>query len=221
MKLFQNFLLALGLVPLSAHAQGTFVFDQQSSDESNPGSSGNIIQNVQPTGQSFTPSLDAVGFVRLQLFDFNRSNGIGATIYVNLRADSITGPIVDSTAPVTLPDNFGLPFTSGFVTFTFATTVPVQPGVKYFFQPIVQSGDQWVIAGGSFNYPGGDIYANGVAGSSDYWFREGIIVPEPSTSTLLLLVAGLWVRSRRSRRHAAQLTYARSSHNSERKQGGS
>src|SRR5258708_4975238 len=106
MKLFQNLLLALGLVPLIAHAQGTFVFDKQSSDESNGGSGFNFIRNVQPTGQSFTPSLNGIGFVRFNLFDQVRNNGTGAVIYVNLRGDSITGPVIDSTAPVTLPDNF-------------------------------------------------------------------------------------------------------------------
>jgi hypothetical protein len=186
--------------PFLVSAQGTMVFDQQSSDETNAGSSGNIIQNVQPTGQSFTPSLDGVGFVRLQFFDFNGNNGVGATVYVNLRSDSITGPIVDSTAPVALPDNFGLPLNSGFVTFFFPTEVPLQPGTKYYFQPVVQSGDQWVVAGGSFNYPGGDLYANGTAFSSDYWFREGIVVPEPSSCVLLLCGAALCFRFRHAKR---------------------
>jgi len=167
------------------------IFDQQSSDELNGGSGGNIIQNVQPTGQSFTPSLSGIGFVRLNLFDQTRNNGIGAVVYVNLRSDSITGPIVDSTAPVALPDNFGLPLNTGFVTFFFPAEVPLQLGVKYYLQPVVQSGDLWGIFGGSFGYTGGELYANGTAFTSDYWFREGIIVPEPSTFAFLLVAVGI------------------------------
>jgi hypothetical protein len=199
MQLFQKLLTVWLSLPLVASAQGTFVFDQQSSDESNGGSSANIIQDAQPTGQSFTPSLNGIRFVRLNLFDETRNNGIGATIYVNLRSDSITGPIVDSTGPVTLPDNFGLPLNTGFVTFLFPAEVPLQPGTKYFLQPVVQAGDLWGMFGASFGYPGGDLYANGIAFSSDYWFREGVIVPEPSAPLLVLFAVGICVLCRRLR----------------------
>src|SRR5882762_10044199 len=143
MKTFQRLLSLLVSVPVCAAAQGTFVFDQQSSDESNGGSGGTTIQDFQPLGQSFTPSLNGIAFVRLNLFDVNGNNGQGATIYVNLRSDSITGSIVSSTAPVALPDNFGLPLNTGYVMFFFPAEVPLLPGTKYFLQPIVQSGDKW------------------------------------------------------------------------------
>src|SRR6266403_3568645 len=136
----QRLLVAVLLLPLFANAQGTFVYDQQSSDESNGGSTGYFIQTGQPMGQSFTPSLNAIGFVRLNLFDQNRNNGTGAIVYVNLRSDSITGPIIDSTAPVALPDNFG---PNGFVNFLFGSNVPLQPGTKYYLQPVGPSGDLW------------------------------------------------------------------------------
>jgi len=187
-------LLLATIIALSAFspslvtAQGTFAYDQQSSDESNPGAGFNFIQNVQPTGQSFTPSLNAIGFVRFNLFDWVRNNGIGATILVNLRSDSITGPIIDSTAPVALPDNLG---PNGFVDFFFSSNVPLQPGTKYYLQPVVLSGDQWGIIDDRFNYPGGELYANGTASTSDYWFREGVIVPEPSIVALVLVGAGI------------------------------
>jgi hypothetical protein len=195
-KLLRQVLIAFAFLPVLGNAQGTMIFDQQSSDELNGGSGGNIIQNVQPTGQSFTPSLSGIGFVRLNLFDQTRNNGTGAVVYVNLRSDSITGPIVDSTTPVALPDNFGLPLNTGFVTFFFPAEVPLQPGVKYYLQPVVQSGDLWGIFGGSFGYTGGELYANGTAFTSDYWFREGIIVPEPSMVALLLAGAGIVVYAR-------------------------
>jgi hypothetical protein len=181
-----------------AGAQGTMIFDQQSSDESNPGAGFNTIQNVQPTGQSFTPSLSAIGFVRFNLFDRGPNNGIGATLLVNLRNDSISGPIIDSTAPVALPDG---PGGFSFVDFFFSSNVPLQPGTKYYLQPVVQSGDLWGIVGDRFNYPGGELYALGVGTPlTDYWFQEGVIVPEPSSSALLLSAAGLWARSRHARK---------------------
>jgi hypothetical protein len=106
-RILKKIVVALLLLPVLTRAQGTFVFDQQSSDESNLGSGGYFIQTKEPMGQSFTPSLSAIGFVRFNLYDQIRNNGTGAVIYVNLRSDSITGSIVDSTAPVSLPDNFG------------------------------------------------------------------------------------------------------------------
>jgi len=186
-------------LPLWAEAQGTFVFDQQSSDESNGGSGSTTIQTFQPMGQSFTPSLNGIGFVRLNLLDENRNNGQGATIYVNLRSDSITGAIISSTAPVSLPDNFGFPLNTGYVNFFFPTEVPLQPGTKYFLQPVVQSGDLWAMFSGSFGYSGGELYAQGVGTTlTDAWFREGI-VPEPSSTALLVCAVGLWFACRRSR----------------------
>jgi hypothetical protein len=118
-NLLTNLIIAWAFVPTFSNAQGTMIFDQQSSDESNGGSSFNTIQNVQPTGQSFTPALAGIGFIRFNLLDINRNNGTGAVVYVNLRSDSITGPVIDSTAPVALPDNFGFPLNTGYVTFFF------------------------------------------------------------------------------------------------------
>jgi len=201
-------------LPLLAIAQGTFLYDQQSSDESNGGSGANVIQNSQPIGQSFTPSLDGVAFVRLHLFDENRNNGLGATMYVNLHSGSIAGPIIGTTDPVTMPDNFGVPLSGGFVTFFFPATVSIQPGTTYFFQPVVQSGDSWGMIGDLFNYSGGDAYTAGVATSiTDYWFREGVVVPEPSIFSLGMLgAAGLWLGSRRVSKGTTRPRYARSLH---------
>jgi hypothetical protein len=43
------------------------------------------------------------------------------------------------------------------------------------------------------SYLGGDAWNNGVpsGGAADYWFREGIVVPEPSTVALFTLGAGV------------------------------
>ena len=175
---------------LAASAQGTvtFVYDQQSATESSSGGSATTIQTHQPIGQSFTPTLSSVGFVRLFTGDRTNNNGIGATLSVNLMSGSITGPVLGSTAAVGLQDSF-----VGYTDFVFATPVDVTPGTLYFFQPIVQSGDTWAIINYNYSYPNGTAFANGVASPGfDMWFREGIIIPEPSSAWLALAGAGVF-----------------------------
>src|SRR5437870_5287481 len=91
--------VALFSVACSAGGQGTLLYDQQSVNNSLPAGILHDIQPYEPIGQSFTPGLSSVGFVRLNLSDAITGNGVGATVYVNLRADSITGPILGSTDP--------------------------------------------------------------------------------------------------------------------------
>lgn len=193
--------LLLCLPVCAALAQSTFIYDQQSvtndavSGEGAPG-----IQPAEPMGQSFTPALDSVGFIRLWTGD-SAFNGLGAILYVNLRSDSITGQVLSATSPIFLPDGF-----AGPTTFGFPSAVPVTPGKTYFFQPIVKTGDTWqIIADPNFNYPGGTAFAYGLpAPPFDLWFREGIIVPEPSGIVLELsgfVCFALLIRPRTTTRH--------------------
>jgi hypothetical protein len=87
------------------------------------------IQFYGSVGQSFTPSLSTVGFVRLKLLDLTPSNGSGATLAVNLRTNAINGPILGTSISVALTDNF-----SGSVNFLFASPIPVTSGVTYFLK---------------------------------------------------------------------------------------
>jgi hypothetical protein len=181
-----------------ASGQGTlFVYDQQSATSRDLGIGGVSIQQMQPMGQSFIPGLSSVGFVQFEFTDFNPGNGLGATVYVNLLADSISGTVLDSTAPVFMPDGVFASVTS----FLFATPAAVAPGTTYYLQPIVQSGDHWDVVGGNYGYAGGTLYALGAPSGSgtDLWFREGVIIPEPPSGSLVLLgIAGIcafrWVR---------------------------
>ena len=180
---------------LAACGQGTMIYDQQSATNRSI-SGGAPIQEEQPIGQSFTPALSSVGFVQFEFIDAHPGNGMGATVYVNLRTDSLTGSILDSTAPVFMPDGFSY----GITSFFFATPAGVSPGTTYYLQPVVQSGDGlWGMIVGTYNYSDGTFFANGVPNSPgfDAWFREGVIIPEPSSGLLALAgVAAIWVAGR-------------------------
>jgi len=176
--------ITLTILPSAASGQGTFVYDQQSStDESVFWGEGGVMQQIaQPWGQSFTPGLSSIDFIRLKLYDDNTNNGLGVTLLLNLRAGSISGSLLGSTAPLLIANGTG-----GAVDFVFPGGIPVTPGVVYFFEPVVQSGDLWRIDAKEYNYVGGSVFAAGLPVSgSDLWFREGIIVPEPSSLTLAL-----------------------------------
>ena len=164
--------------------QGTFVYDQQSSDESFFGEGGTAL-GPQPTLQSFTPALSNIGFIRLHLSDALYGNQSSGTFSVSLRAESITGTVLGSSTPVTLSGGF-----VGTVDSVFATPVSVTPGTTYYFQPtFVSGGGAWnAKASTIYNYPRGNAFWGDTAAPTwDLWFREGIIVPEPSGAILILL----------------------------------
>lgn len=161
------------------------MFDQQSA-LSGLASGGAPILSQQPMGQSFTPSLSAVGFVQFQ-FE-NISGSVGGTVFVNLVENSITGSVVASSSPIIVQDNF-----FGTKSFFFASNVPVQAGVEYFFLPVLQSGDNVNVLSDFYNYTGGAAYYSGIrrTDSRDFWFREGIVVPEPTSAGLIICGTGL------------------------------
>ena len=182
-------------------AQGTFIYDQQSSTNETPanfGSGGDLMLN--PPAQSFTPLLDSVGFIRLNFDDGNPGDGLGATVYVNLRAGSVTGTILGTSDSVTMRDGF-----AGVTNFLFPTPVSVSSGTTYFFEPVQSAGGNWNIEVGPYLYPGGILYVNGMpTQGADLWFREGI-VPEPSPLSLVLIggAALLGARARTPTRRTA------------------
>src|SRR5579859_827779 len=100
-------LLLLGAV--RGHSQGTMIFDQQltTSEFSPPYAYGAPVQNLAaPWGQSFTPTLSSIDFIRLTFDDGNPNDGRGATAYITLRSDAIDGPIIGTTTSTTMPNGF-------------------------------------------------------------------------------------------------------------------
>jgi hypothetical protein len=123
--------------------------------------------------------LDAVGFI--QLFLINVDSGNNAVVYVNLLTGSITGQNIGQSAPVSV--NTG---SEVAVNFLFSAPVAVTPGTTYYLQPVVQSGDSLISESFLYQYSGGSAIFNGVADpGTQLFFREGIIVPEPSAWALL------------------------------------
>jgi hypothetical protein len=185
-------ILLVSLLSQSVRSQGMFLYDQQSADES-LFLEGDLALGEQPLGQSFMPTLSLVGFVRFYI-----SGGAfgGGTFVVNLRSDSITGTVLASTATVTLPAASG-----GFINFYFEDPVPVTPGISYYLQPVSLAGGGWGINAANFyNYAGGNAFYQGAElSNADLWFREGIVVPEPSATVLVLIGSGMLLYVRRSR----------------------
>ena len=179
-----------------ALAQGTFQYDQRSWPVPIPANVLEYIQPNEPIGQFFTPSLSFVGFVQLELFDAHPNNGLGATVYINLRSNSINGPILASTDPVFLPDT---PIGGGVTNFLFPSAAAVVPGTTYFFEIALQSGDLWLINSlGANDYSAGTEFLQGAAQPlEDFWFREGVVIPEPSTTALLLVAGALFCVQRK------------------------
>jgi hypothetical protein len=189
----------LTLASLSSHSQGTtFLYDQQSStDEGNYGyHNGPSYQILLPTtGQSFTPGLSGIDFIRLEINDSSPTGTVGSTWSLNLHSDSIHGPVLGTTATVGLPGGF-----TGAADFFFPTTIPLTPGTTYWFDLNSPDKGAWHIVAGRFNYSGGIAWEQDQPNAqADYWFREGIIVPEPRSLALFVLggCSFLWFRNRR------------------------
>ena len=148
-------------------------------------------------GQSFTPGFSSIRYVSLYLYDGGSPNNAGGIVLVNLRSNSISGPIIDSTAPLFLPGNF-----VGITNFLFSTSVGLVAGTKYFLQPIISSGNPGI---GSYvtdgSYTGGTgFYLGAPVIGRNLWFQEGVFgTPEPASAALVLLGGGAWLLMRRKR----------------------
>ena len=181
--------------PLEVTAHPFLVIDQRN-DAFVP--TGGFGFGAAPLGQEFTPSLTALNAVEILIGPKDPA----AVAVVNIRADSITGPIVGTSLPgIFEPDVIG----SSWIHFGFAALVALVPGDRYVIEPVIISGLAFgPVFSDADTYPGGRAI---VFGSPlldrDMGFREGLAVPEPATLSLLVVglvvVAGRMVRRRRTR----------------------
>jgi hypothetical protein len=191
-----SLLLACGIAT-GAHAQGLLT-DQSLQAPTNTGgiyhyeALGKSL--VPATGQEFTPSLQGLDFVDVNLFNSRATNT--GTFEIAIHAGNITAPVLGLSAQVARLEGFPQSNTH----FTFSSTVPLIAGDLYVLEVIQLSGDSgWaievptsaVVHGQTIdmNYPGGRlIYAGVPQENQDMIFREGIVVtPEPHMTTLCLL----------------------------------
>jgi hypothetical protein len=201
------------LAACSCFGQGLLKqYDQVNAiDDNPPPHAGYLpVRTNMPFGQSFTPALSEVGFIELYL----KPVGVGdaETLAVFLRQGGIDGPVLRSTEPVVL---MGVPSVTRFIQeFVFPLPVSVTPGRMYTFEVVHLGGaDRFGVAapislpGLDFHYPWGNLIGRGVTRfGSDLWFREDILIPEPSSAWLLVaglgVLGGWWCqRKRRSDRH--------------------
>lgn len=172
---------------LLVHGQGTFLWDQQSTgflDGSAP-----IID--QPLGQAFTPTQSSMDVAAFNLSNVSTSP---AEVEMNILSGSITGTVLGTSMPVTIPGA-----TFGSYDFFFAAPIDLTPGMQYYLQPVTVSGSG--IDANTVNVPvptGGAIYNGVLHNGFDFWYQEGIVVPEPSLSALFVVASGIvFLRRRR------------------------
>jgi hypothetical protein len=170
------------IVSRGAFGQG-FIYDQQSGTDVSQ-IEGGVGASVGV--QSFTPTLSSVGFFQVYV-----SSSSGGDLRIDLISDGLSGPLLGSSQTATFQGPY-----FGVVDFVFPTSVSVTPDVKYYFQPVSLTGSwSWgLLASFYATYPGGTAFFNGSPSTSnDFWFREGIIVPEPSAALLTMFGAGIWM----------------------------
>ena len=189
--------LLLWLTASDAFGQGFLVVDQAS------GTTNELVQVStqipdEHIAQSFTPSLSAVGFVQFSQYVPAFPGNDQVTFVVNLRAGAYNGPILSSTDPVILVNHL-----TQIGTFYYPENVGVAPGQLYFFEPVLlSSGSLDIGYKNPSSYLGGDAWNNGLQDTGDYWFREGVVVPEPDTIGLALLGSGVFIWRCRIRRRS-------------------
>lgn len=136
------------------------------------------IKYMAPVGQEFTPTLSGIDALELLVRDFDSYDGLGATLQVNIRGDTITGPVIGVSIPVYVPNSEY--FYPEVVRFDFGTTVALAPGKTYVIEIVHLDGGNFGVCGCTDReedpYPNGRVITKYGPGDwwSDLWFREGM-----------------------------------------------
>ena len=146
--------------------------------------------------------LDVVAFFLRD--DTLNDTPMGGTFNVELY-DATISNLIATTNDVTLPDRFGLGMTinDSDVLFDFPSTVTLSPGTQYVALIQQVSGDSFLAWGDALDgYPSGGSIIGVPSDGSDFYFRTGKLVPEPSTGLLLTgCILGCFGLKRRRRRN--------------------
>ncbi len=159
------------------------------------------INFASPIGQSFTPILTSLNFVNLRLIDSNSAT-TGATYEVNIYSGvGMNGLLLGTSSAVFLPNDFGTTEMTpngtpegGVVDFSFSTPISLTPFGTYTLQIQPLSGENFFLIGdhsSGSTYAGGQAILGGSTALGDVWFQEGIAIPEPSATAILLGGLGL------------------------------
>jgi len=196
-------LVTVAALTLAAQPQDYFVIDQQSGDENSFTEGGTPLGAGFAVAQSFTPALSSVDFTRLKLANPRGGPVLPEYVEVYLRSDAIDGPILATSQLEAVPDAF-----HGYVVFRFQGAVPVTAGTTYFIEAR-HEGEGALYWDWDFrlDYAGGIAYRGAPWPESDYWFQEGIVVPEPTTGALLLVGLGALGAARWFRREGQRGSY--------------
>lgn len=194
-------LMAVGIliVPTSSWAD-SFVVDQSHTTAPFQG----YTLPGQLVGQEFVPTLASLDSVELQMN--SQSSSLGSAL-INIRAGNIVGAILGTSNTLAMT-NVGNPLQ--LYHFDFPGSVPLVPGNTHVIEVVhAAGGSVGVFLGGGLGlgtYAAGHAIAFGVQQiDDDLWFREGPVVPEPSTATLTALaLVGLLAHRHRHRRVALQ-----------------
>ncbi len=180
----RTILATLSLSTAVANAQNIYVYDQQTTGSG----IGKAPMTLAPFGQSFTPTLNSISFVQLYL-DIIPTNSI---VDINILSGSMTGTILGTSMPTVFNST-----PPGYYDFIFSSPISLTPGTKYYLNPVSVSGPLPVGVYTRDQYTGGDmIVKNQPVIDRDLVFREGIIVPEPSSIFLFALGTGLILNNR-------------------------
>ena len=173
-----SLIICAALEVISLGNVGT-IFDQTNSGLP-PNRLSQSLLDFSPLGQSFTPTLTSLNFVNLLTEDGGLTEngsltGNGrATVEVNIRLGSISGPILGTSQPTVIPFSLAPSVSS----FRFSKPVPLIVGELYVIEPFVVSGHTLLVSTSTNNYVGGNQILRGVAQTNnDLWFQEGISVP--------------------------------------------
>jgi len=142
------------------------------------------IEYMAPCGQEFTPTLSGLDSVELLVVDFDQNDGLGATLQLNIRNDTITGQVIGASIPVYVPNRPPGHFPrEEVVHFDFDATVPLAPGNLYVIEVEHLDGGNFSVCGcGGYEdlYPNGRVISLGSPSQGgvyyyDLWFREGMV----------------------------------------------